>query len=71
MLDITCGINYIAQLFSFPSDLTGSVLQTSAQFGSDGLFFAPNPEAILFYSRGPSHHLIHRQSGKKSFQSSH
>lgn len=48
MLDITCGINYIAQLFSFPSDLTGSVLQTFAQFGSDGLFFAPNPEAFLF-----------------------
>lgn len=39
VLDITCGINYTAQLFSFSSDVTSFELQAVVQLGFYALFF--------------------------------
>lgn len=38
VLDITCGINYTAQLFSFSSDVTSFELQAVVQLGFYALF---------------------------------
>lgn len=62
VLDITCGINYTAQLFSFSSDVTSFELQAVVQLGFYALF-SPKTEGFpfFFFPPCPSCHLIHPQ----------
>lgn len=60
VLDITCGINYTAQLFSFSSDVTSFELQAVVQLGFYALF-SPKTGGFpfFFFPPCPSCHLIH------------
>lgn len=48
VLDITCGINYTAQLFSFSSDVTSFELQAVVQLGFYALF-SPKTGGFPFF----------------------
>lgn len=66
-LDRTCGINYNAQLLSFPSGITASVHSNAAQSKHHAVF-SPRVSRLCFHSFCPRRHLIRPQLAGSSCQ---